>query len=554
MDFAINELIPLLLLIICITTCGSIEYYDVFGVYFINTNTTTVTVQNVLRSNVLCTITVPQRHVTCHNTGGYDLVSLTIDGYIGDSEVLYINHIENNEISIHTVRDVINITNQQIDSQMVIYSPPYGALVSNKLEIEIGSIGSVKFDNIYFAAEGVGKLYLQSDTEVIASTNMDVQTGSIFYNINTVKRMKDSATGEVYESSGYPVEGYLEFVLSQEDIRRYRRFRTQSAIPSKTDELNHLPSISRRDEEKGGPIEVCVFGGPKLDGQKQIWRQQAEHMDPARFHFTWLLHLRPDASVEDQVTTNAVLQHVWAVRDRITIGSNPTFSLALDMLDQDPGDGRGPASAVWVGQTVDLYRYAHESLVAANFSIDRVQPQWCRELYEQMRTTMQKHRCDLVVFGNQAGFGSDVTIVDTAAVLGVPAVNELMNLNLHPLMVPSAVVAPSAFVLEHPSVHKALRANENGSSSNSKVSSAVVALVIPPSVDSDHFDPARYRPVPADVEEQQPPRTPSYQHPSCSVPSSSRGTARDASSPCTVVGFIARLSPGTACCTVLIMR
>jgi hypothetical protein len=432
-------------------------------------------------------------------------------------------------------------------SYVTVSSPEFGAMVSDKLAIEIGSIGSQRFDSIYFEAPGVAKSHLDPDTEVIESTNMNVQPSSVFYTMHTVK-----SGGEQGEEDlrGPPTKGHLEFVLSDAEIQRSRRFRDREAggvANDKSDVLNAPRPAHSAGGESGFPgrttavagrTEVCIFAGPKLDGQKQIWVQQSRHMDPAQFHFTWLVHLQAGVPLEAQAESNPVLQMLAALPG-ITVAANPTFQLELSMIAEDPGDGRGPASLIWRGVLADLYMYAYESLEAAGFDIDKIRPRWCRDLFANMRDTMLAHSCDVVVYGNQGGFGSDVTIVQAARVLGVPTVGELMNLNLHALTTPVAVVAPSTFVIEHESIAAVLAAQASAQSQRNDHAS--FGVVIPPSVDVSKFDPARYRLDGVGAGG----RSPSvYSHPRCSTQWEDQSLAH---SPCFVVGFVARLSPGKLC-------
>jgi hypothetical protein len=422
-----------------------------------------------------------------------------------------------------------------MESYVTLYNPTYGAIMSDRMEIEMGSVSAERFDAIHFKASGVADTHLSADTTVIESTNMDVQPSSVFYTLRTVQSSTASINERTEEGGvrmttpltryGHSSASYLEFVLSDDAIKRSRKLyhsgsgKTGAGLANRA---NYNPLEQRRAHTT--PVQVCIFAGPKLDGQKQIWTQQSQSLAPQGFHFTWLLHLQPNLSVAEQAGSNPVLQHLTKLLPHITIAANPVFQLDLSMLAQDPGDGRGPASLVWQRVVADLYFYAYEGLVKANYVIDAVQPEWCRELFAQMRDTLLQNQCEVAVYGNQGGFGSDVALVHTAAALGIPTVAELMNLNLHPLVLPSAVVAPSRFVIEHSSVADVLQSP----------GSRTQGLVIPPSIDTKHFDPARYR-LQGDGA-----RTAEvYHHPSCAQPDA-------ALAPCIVVGFVARLSPGNA--------
>jgi hypothetical protein len=123
--------------------------------------------------------------------------------------------------------------------------------------------------------------------------------------------------------------------------------------------------------------------------------------------------------------------------------------------------------------------------VLANYSIDHVRPLWCRDFYRTLRDALPSFGCSALVYGNERGFSADVLVTDTARILGIPTVAELLNLYMHPDVVPTVVVAPSTYALEHESIRSAMEAAAAGA--------AGAAVVIPPSVDTDHFNPHRYR-------------------------------------------------------------
>jgi glycosyltransferase involved in cell wall biosynthesis len=181
--------------------------------------------------------------------------------------------------------------------------------------------------------------------------------------------------------------------------------------------------------------------------------------------------------------------------------------------------------------------------VRANFSIDRVQPGWCRQFYSILRDALPPLGCSAIVYGNERGFSADVLVTDAARILGIPTVAELLNLYVHKDVLPTVLVAPSTFAVEHDSIQTALREKYSVPAPKKLGENSPRAVVIPPSVDTRRFDPSIYRarkfPPQSFVEEGV------YAHPSCRT----RGNIPlDASGrpvrPCIIVGFIARLSPG----------
>jgi glycosyltransferase involved in cell wall biosynthesis len=85
--------------------------------------------------------------------------------------------------------------------------------------------------------------------------------------------------------------------------------------------------------------------------------------------------------------------------------------------------------------------------------LDAIQPQWVRELYSGMAGFIRDEAaCDVVVFGNNRGSTSDVLLVEAARLVGVPSVMELLCVFPEKHTLPDAVIAPSAYALEHSSL------------------------------------------------------------------------------------------------------
>lgn len=176
------------------------------------------------------------------------------------------------------------------------------------------------------------------------------------------------------------------------------------------------------------------------------------------------------------------------------------------------------------------YRYAHESLILANYSIDHVQPQWCRQFYTILRDSLPPQRCSAIVYGNERDFSADVLVTDAAHILKIPTVAELLNLFVHPEVVPTLMIAPSTYAVEHESIQAILR-----SSSQNGTPRKAVAVVVPPSVDTDKFNPALFHQKSETGLNKQP-----HNHPKCQPLALSAAYG----SPCVNIAFIARLAPG----------
>jgi hypothetical protein len=93
--------------------------------------------------------------------------------------------------------------------------------------------------------------------------------------------------------------------------------------------------------------------------------------------------------------------------------------------------------------------------------------------------TLTSNKCDVIIYGNDRGFGADVVLRDIGKVLGIPTVVELLNLFPSKEMLPTAFIAPSHYALHHPSVQEAINSVDN---------ERPEIIVIAPSVDLERFN------------------------------------------------------------------
>lgn len=162
-----------------------------------------------------------------------------------------------------------------------------------------------------------------------------------------------------------------------------------------------------------------------------------------------------------------------------------------------------------------------------------------------LRDALPPLSCTAIVYGNERGFSADVLVTDAARILGIPTVAELLNLYVHRDVLPTVMVAPSTFAVEHESIQSVLRESFAVPSSRVIGEDKPLAVVIPPGVDTARFDPAIYRkrqvPSGSYVGEGV------YSHPACRAGGKTPlGDDGKPLKPCVVIGFVARLSPGNA--------
>lgn len=83
--------------------------------------------------------------------------------------------------------------------------------------------------------------------------------------------------------------GYIEYVLSPEEIKNNRKF-YGAQIPKISSE-EQIRS-TRGDGMTNGVTNICIWGSDQMDGQKTIWFQQAKHLNQVSacyVHITYLL-------------------------------------------------------------------------------------------------------------------------------------------------------------------------------------------------------------------------------------------------------------------------
>lgn len=468
------------------------------------------------------------------------------------------NQLTNINADIAAATEIINISyhitevvNYPLNPRYTIRieSPAYGATIeSQQLSIEMTTVADL-YNNYRFSVLGFPDSVMPSTMQTLQSMNTIIEPGSWFYSITPMYiRSTTDEAGNVVNADivyGYPKHSYMEFVLPEAEIQKLRYYRDHAMLVNEVEvRVDSSQTFSYSTNNEGaGTTMLCIWSGDQIDGQRRIWLQQTEHLNSSQFAFTWLISFEQDnlRYLQSRYDTDPKANHLYAhlrrlnsTQGNIFIDKSPALAVTMEDLQQSPGDNRLPASALWGGNSTFLYWYVHESLLIANYSIDKVTPAWCRQFYINMRTSMQNAGCEVNIYGNDRHFTSNVLITDTSRVLGIPSVAELANNFVDPHTVPSVIVAPSAFALQHDGVQSLLR--DSAGAKQLKVR----AVVIPPGVDTAVFDPdvvaACQKPV--------------YKHPGC-VGTSAEGSTDSTNGTCIVIGYLARLSHGKHRCSLL---
>jgi hypothetical protein len=131
--------------------------------------------------------------------------------------------------------------------------------------------------------------------------------------------------------------------------------------------------------------------------------------------------------------------------------------LNLDDLYEAPYDGRPPASSLWNDDINYLYKYTHESMIRANYNIEKITPTWCKKFYLIIMNAIMEQSCDIIVYGNSRGYGFEVLLVDISYILNIPSITELVNLYIEIDILPTVIIAPSHYALLHDSIQNVLK-------------------------------------------------------------------------------------------------
>jgi len=183
----------------------------------------------------------------------------------------------------------------------------------------------------------------------------------------------------------------------------------------------------------------------------------------------------------------------------------------------------------------------------SNYKINKIKLKWVYNFYNNIQNTLSSLYCDLLIYGNARDFNSDVLLIDTAKSLQIPIITELLNLFLDVELLPHVVIAPSTYAAEH---HSIISVSQPISNLDEVPYNHPFTIIIPPSIDTNRFRPYDDAHDHTHDDENHLNATPPYHHPSCNIISSPIDADyhlihHHHHFPCVVIGFIARLAPGT---------
>jgi glycosyltransferase involved in cell wall biosynthesis len=191
---------------------------------------------------------------------------------------------------------------------------------------------------------------------------------------------------------------------------------------------------------------------------------------------------------------------------------NPADKLpiVLERLTEVPGDGSPPLSSFWDETEHGLMAYVVERMELFKGKEEELTPVWVREFVWGFLSFSRQLRCDIMVYGNDRDSSNDAVIPALAEALAIPSISELLNLfvskynvcffplHVHKRLiaskiigtVPTVIVGPSHYSIEHPTVH---HANTTDNYSGFGRPKKADIRVISPGVDLKRFNPISFR-------------------------------------------------------------
>lgn len=289
---------------------------------------------------------------------------------------------------------IISADNADFYGYTSIISPLFGSIVANDLliELEYHHMGDSELNGnlqMEFNVIGIIDAVYPGEMNRLAST--DIEPASWFYTVTPVSTLSDEVAAQdapPQKEYGLPSRGYIEFVLHEEEIKKNRLFvdheqssqspyevevaiRTHQAsehsVPhTSTAKQSAVDATGATNQAADDKVNVCIWSSNVMDGQKRIWLQQIEHLDPLRFRFTWMLTLSEgrtlaeEAALSDDKSLYSAAVKWFSKNRNGRVIDSPFNGIALgvEALSADPGDGRQPVSETWNGNEIELYRYS----------------------------------------------------------------------------------------------------------------------------------------------------------------------------------------------------
>lgn len=317
--------------------------------------------------------------------------------------------------------------------------------------------------------------------------NAQLEPGSYFFSLKPL-----SVSGDY----GFAAQGYAEVVLSPNEIQKHRRFSDYyydriAWYRGVTEKTNQKPSKNQKLDSSftsnSPSTRICFWGSNSMDGQKQIWLQQMKHLNSKDFQFTWVSTERITDTLLSHSSIHDHLIHLPYVK--VVASPFIKFGIDLSVINAYQDSDSQTAFREWDG--IDekvVIKFMIDQFHKAKGIIQNATPKWVQDPLFRIYNHLKEEACGIVVYGNNRGYGGDVLLIEMARELGIPTVAELLNLFIHPEVVPTVIVGPSTFAVEHESI-LALFDVSNGAARTTRRIPPPLIAVIPPAVDAERYYP-----------------------------------------------------------------
>jgi hypothetical protein len=292
------------------------------------------------KSSLLSVVVI---HVLCHidtciNEASISNSMIMLSGYINSSiklESLQLRSINGQILAqpwIYYLHNHSHLHPNDSYRWMESLWPAYGTILSGKLHYEfrfhqsMQQIELKQCDYLHFQVQGLLEQRIETKTGIVESVgNSSMEPGSWFIKISPL--CEDAAVSDDATSDELVSDGYLEYVLSHEKILQERLYHSQSH-GSAQQLYYYPPEATAMTNQRQSKIHVCIFGSDRMDGQKRIWLNQIQGMDPDEFTFSFILG--QSMSIVDQHSNN--IDRLRSILNQLTnlqLYDSPLNDLAL---------------------------------------------------------------------------------------------------------------------------------------------------------------------------------------------------------------------------------
>lgn len=438
------------------------------------------------RANGVCIRILNDTSVFC-NMDAMNRINIPVTEYRQFVTVeILIQSLDSSIVTFYVKKLDSSLNSNVLTSYVEPLIPEYSLILSGSLYLEfkyLSVLASQLTDHCHINFEIIG---LQQTTLSILDRHMNsvgdnyMEPASWFIKyLPTCQDISSNTEKSIMQS--YESYSYIEYVLSPDEILKERKF------PIESNAVNIPIDYSSLSLRK---YHICIWGSNMLDGQKSIWLNQIKHMNKSEFHFSYILSRTEVTELSNSTQIELILRTL----ENLNLYQSPfnDYYVSETRLMEELDENGLPVDYESIIKDSNvLYHILKERLRNANFKIDELSPLWAKEIYLMAYNFLKDINCDIIVYGNNRGVTSDVVITDTAKVLNIPTVSELLNLFPSTVAVPNYIIGPSSYSIEHTSVESMInQLKMSFSNSNTRIKDNFIPerVVISPAVDLSRFN------------------------------------------------------------------